>query len=98
MFVNADPAVMAFTATATALISAIQASADASAAGVHGALLPPSLDPTAVLNTTVHQLDHAQYQLHAGLGTANEAMIASTLGISGATYAAGEAANAVAML
>jgi hypothetical protein len=98
VFVTTDPATMAFTSAVVAMISTLQASADGAAAGVHGALIPPSLDPTAMLSTAVHQLDHLSYQINAGVGTANEAGIATVLGTSSATYVAGEVANIGALL
>jgi hypothetical protein len=87
MFVTTDPLVMAFTAGIAAIMATADAAANATHAGVHGALLPPAADPTAIALTGVHHFDHANYQLQAGLGTVNQEMIAANLTAGAGAYA-----------
>jgi hypothetical protein len=67
-------------------------------AGVHGALLPPSADPTAIMTHAFLHGHHAMYQALSAEAVGVHFMTVATMGASGAAYAVSDVANMATML
>jgi len=66
-------------------------------AGVHGALMPPSADPSALLAHAFTHGHHAMFQGVAAEAVGVHMMTVGTMGASGFAYAVGEATNLATM-
>lgn len=100
MFMNAQPAEMSSVASVLASIGATKTSANAAAAAPTTAVISPSLpiDPAGTLLAAQHTALAGLYQAVGAVDALFHQSFAATMGVSGASYAATEAANAIATL
>jgi PE family len=81
-----------------AAIGGAMTGSNAALAGAHGALLPSSADPTALMATAFLQSHHAMYQGMSAEAIAMHFMTTETVGANGAAYAVSEAGIAGSLL
>lgn len=93
MFVTELPGSLEGAAGAAAGVGTQVVTANATAAGIHSAVLPMAVEPTALLLHAHHGLDVVNYQGVHGVGTANLFGIVAALATSGITYDLTELAN-----
>jgi hypothetical protein len=98
MFLTELPGSLEAASGASAGIGAMIGTATATAGAAHAAVVPMSMDPTALLLHAHHGLDAANFQAVQAAGLANHFGIVTTLATSGTTYDVTEAANMSSML
>jgi PE family len=92
-FVIASSPEMAAAAGGLFGIGASVLAANAAAAPVHAAVVPPAADELSALHAFAHQAHAANYQAMQAIGSMFHEMFASTMGVSAASYAGAEAVN-----
>ena len=96
MFVTAVPEALDGAAGGLTGLGATVAAGNAAAAEPTMGVQPPALEPTSALLAASFGVHGGMFQTAAAVGSAVHAMFASTMGISGASYAATEGFNTIA--
>lgn len=98
MFVTEIPGSLEGAAGALAALGAVVMAANAAAAPVHMAVMPPAPeDPTAILTALMFQQNHAVYQSMQGIGALFHAGTVATTAAAGESYDATEVASGVGL-
>lgn len=95
-FVTARPEELAATAGQLAGIGSVFTAANAAAVGPTTAMIPAAADPVSALSALQFSTHAQLYQAVAARAAAVHDLFVQTLGTSAGSYAATEAANAVA--
>jgi hypothetical protein len=95
-FVTTQPEMLTATAASLQSIGSTVDAQNVAAAGPTGGLVPAAADEVSALTAAQFALHAQLYQSIAGQAAVIHQMFATTLGVSAASYAATEAANAIA--
>jgi hypothetical protein len=97
-FITTMPEEMVASSAGLSGIGAVVGAANASAAPMLNAVVPPAPEPASILLSAQFMVHAGMHQVMQGIGSAMHAMFIETLSTSAASYGASEASNLIAML